>query len=735
MDAQAQDRYRLETARLVARRGRYGVLLFLGGVGLAGVLEYGYHPERLLYLLLFFALELAICVASSASFRSQRGRRAALGLTYLTSAALIVCVTGYGLLTGTSVAVMAFLFVVFELTTALVFPWNARSQALMAATCFLLYATLLAGETTTGVAASNAALPVAYALYAVAAGGLVSVLGAAFLDRQRFTQFTQREQLDKHLLTFRELTRAFRGFDPQRVVFLACRAALQTFGLQRLWVIWQTVGTGAHGYVVRQQHAALDWEALADAQTLWRWIADWEADGRAFVMRADDPHVPISLERAKARSLLCIPLLFEGERLGAICGDRNGSPFALGERELALGSVLANAVSIALVNAQLYQRAAAASEEKSIFLARIAHELRNPLQALLWDLDTVRNEPAGHRSELDRVEQNALMTLDLAKELQDFAEVETRRLVATPEPVNVIQALDHLEATALGLIGDRPIEYRTHVAPGAEVAVTDPIRLRQIVGNLVSNAVKFTTHGSIDVEARRAGAEIAISVRDTGVGIPEPELASIFSPFYRGTARAHVRAHGMGLGLAIARDLATLLGGRIEVESTAGAGSTFRFMLPGASGEIPALGHAVAEMHGAIVLLVDDDEHCRSAIATALRHSGAKVIEAAGGAAGLQRARDVEPDAIVLDLGLPDMSGIDVLQQVKADAALARIPVVVATAEQGVGIEPRCRALGCAGFVVKPCPAEQLVAILAPLIRRMAPSRGDLGGELALPAD
>src|SRR5262249_3525546 len=152
------------------------------------------------------------------------------------------------------------LFVVFELASALVFPWGFRTQTLTAVTCLGLYATLLWTQPMATAIGVDTSLPtVAYTLYAVAAAGLVSVLGAAVLDGQRLVQFTQREQLDQHLIAFRELTRAFRGFDPQRVVFLACRAAVQTFGLRSLWVTWQAVGASAPGYLVHDVDGTLDW--------------------------------------------------------------------------------------------------------------------------------------------------------------------------------------------------------------------------------------------------------------------------------------------------------------------------------------------------------------------------------------------------------------------------------------------------------------------------------------------
>lgn len=575
-------------------------------------------------MLLFFSLELAICAVTIACYRNRRLRQFRVGLTRSACLGLLLCVTLYAVAVRADHAEFALLFIVFELTTALVFPWGAYNQALMGAACMISFAAFVGVR---GV--GDPALPVVYELYAVGAAALISVLGSAFLDRQRFALFAQHEQLDQHLATFRELTHAFRGFDPQLVVCLVCTSTLRSFGLERSWVVWRTIEDGSHGYLVRRdEDGDTVWGPLIDPGPLWTWVAGWPASERAFLADDTDQQMPVSLRGARVGSLLCISLQFEGEHLGAICADRGGRPFSIGEGELALASVLAGGAAIALANARLYQQVTAASEEKSVFLARISHELRNPLQAILWDVDAVQDgAAAGPR--VDRVRQNALMTLDLARALQDFAEVETMQVVASPEPVNVAETLDNLRAAAMSLIEGRPITFHTRVSADARVLVTDPFRLRQILGNLISNAAKFTARGSIEVEAERAGTEIAIAVRDTGVGIEESEAARIFMPFYRGSARAVAHTRGMGLGLAIARDLASLLGGHIEVESAVGRGSTFRLFLPDGAAGLPAA--PLDESPIARVLLIEDDARCRAQVAEALRHEGSTVIEAGEG--------------------------------------------------------------------------------------------------------
>ena len=722
MDHILQQRYRAETRRLVARRGRLGAVLFTAGVGIAAILEYYYHPERRFYLLLFFGIELAICLVADACSRNARLRRFRVGLTRSACMALVLCLTLYSLSTGLDRTGLAFLLIVFGLTTALVFPWGTRNQAAMALACLCCEGV----ATTFAPLASASTLPIAYEVYAVAAAGLVSVVGAAFLDRQRVTVFVQREQLDQHLASFRDLTQSFHGFDPQRVVSLLVTSTLHTFGLTRLWVVWHALGSsGTEGYVVHSGQGKLVWEPVADARPFWTWIAHWPAPAEAFLASSTDPQVPPLLGRARATSLLCMPLGEEGERLGAICADRNGAPLELGDRELALATVLATGATVALANTWLFHRVTMASEEKSIFLARIAHELRNPLQAMLWDLDAVQGGAASPRSELERVRQNALMTLDLAKELQEFAEVETKRLTVNPIPITLDQTFDNLRATALALLDGRPITFQAHVAEGAQVIVTDPFRLRQILINLLSNAAKFTARGTIELEASRAGSEIVISVRDSGVGIDAADLPRIFAPFYRGHAQALTLVRGMGLGLAIAQEIATLLGGCLEVDSAVGRGSTFRLRLPVDARARADQTQGEPGLPGTVILIIEDDDDCRARAVDALRFSGARVIEAGNGFEGLTKAREQHPDVIVLDLGLPGLSGMDVLVQLRRDRQLAAVPVAITTADPEP--EARCREIGCNAYMRKPYAPDALVAVIASLVRRAAPEREHTG--------
>jgi signal transduction histidine kinase/CheY-like chemotaxis protein len=718
MDAEARERYGEQTRRLVARRGPLCVILFAVSVGLADFIEYHYHPERLSQLLLFSVVEVALCLVAIGFYRTQRLISVVVRLTHATCVVLLLCVTLYFCLTGANGSALAFVFIVFELTTALMFPWRASDQVPIVIACILFYC-LYAAYAAVDVAGSSNTLPVAYGLYAVAAGGGLSLVGSANLDRQRFTVFAQRQKLDRHLAAFRDLTRASDGFNPQRVLLLACTSTLQVFPLRRLWAVWQDSGGGdLHGYFARREGGEVILETLPDPQPLWGTLSLAGSPTDPSVFRGQDLHVAPLLRAAHVDSALFIPLRFEGETLGGMWADSDGEPFQLGEQELELASVLASGAAIAVANARLYQEAAAASEEKSTFLARIAHELRNPLHTLLWDIDTLQKQAGGPDKIIGRLRQNALMTLDVSKELQEFAELETKRLTTCPEPISLAPVFDELRATAVALLDGRQIAFTTHVAAGAEVLITDPFRLRQILGNLLSNATKFTARGTIEVDAQRLGDEVVISVRDTGVGIEDSELAKIFTPFYRGSARVRMPTRGVGLGLAIAQEIANLLGGRIEVESRVGMGSTFRLLLPvgDVATRVVPQGKWSAALSEAAILLIEDDERCRARMADVLRRTGARIIEASDGLEGISRAREQRPDVVVLDLGLPGLSGIEVLARMKDDRLLAEVPVVVAAGDSDEHLQAQCREGGCAAYIVKGHTPDELLQAVVPLV-------------------
>jgi signal transduction histidine kinase len=352
------------------------------------------------------------------------------------------------------------------------------------------------------------------------------------------------------------------------------------------------------------------------AQSLLWWpdtAGPWEASVRANGFRCD-----AALAQLGARVQVAVPVeAGEGKQRLALVVFR-GAPRVFKPPTREVLELFALQLAAALKAGMLYTAAVQATEEKARVLACVAHDLRSPLHGLLWDLDTLRSQYRDGCRELERMNDNALIALELVKTLQEFAEIEGRRLPVQSERVPLGRVFEDLRAMTESLIAGRPVEFRTAIAAGAEWPVTDLAALHRILANLLSNAAKFTQRGTIELAAQANGTEIAISVRDTGLGIEPAELAHIFEPFYRGATRPASEMHGVGLGLSIAHELAKLLGGRIDVESTPGAGSMFRLLLPAggpAAGTVPptAKGQPAAEpaSDSAVVLLIGDDDRCR----------------------------------------------------------------------------------------------------------------------------
>jgi CheY-like chemotaxis protein len=256
---------------------------------------------------------------------------------------------------------------------------------------------------------------------------------------------------------------------------------------------------------------------------------------------------------------------------------------------------------------------------------------------------------------------------------------------------------------------------------------SDQLRLKQILLNLVTNAVKFTPDGgTVVVRARRSDTEIRISVTDTGVGVPEADRERIFESFQQG-GRGSSREEGTGLGLTLSRRLVELLGGRMWLESEVGRGSTFGFTLPAADrvGDGRPLEDAPSTC-GAVVV-IEDDRPSLDLFSAYLSGASLAVTTARDGASGLAAVRRTLPDAVLLDIRLPGIDGWAVLKELKAEPDTRRIPVIVVSI-----VDERARgvAMGAAAYLVKPIRREELLTALtavgAPV--RVVTSGHDPGG-------
>ena len=362
-----------------------------------------------------------------------------------------------------------------------------------------------------------------------------------------------------------------------------------------------------------------------------------------------------------------------------------------------------------------------ADEIKSRFLSHMSHEFRTPLNsmralsALLLD-DRESPLTAEQRRQVGYIRQAADDLSELVNDLLDLAAVEAGKTVVRPAEFDLRNLFAALRGMLRPLLVNESVALVFEEPEDVPLLRTDEGKVSQILRNFLSNALKFTERGEIRVTARLApdGTSVVCSVADTGMGIAAEDQERIFEEFTQVDNPVQKRVRGTGLGLPLVRKLATLLGGHVSVESTLGLGSTFTATIPlvyvGAeaqvSGEpvldpVPIPELAVDTRRSPRVLVIDDDEIYRYLVRTRLGEARFIVQEAAGGAEGLLQARAQRPHAIVLDLVMPEMSGFEVLAQLKEDPVTADIPVVVLTSKILSGDEQRRLAPHAARIVSK----------------------------------
>lgn len=409
---------------------------------------------------------------------------------------------------------------------------------------------------------------------------------------------------------------------------------------------------------------------------------------------------------------------------------------------------------------QAKELAEGASRAKSRFLANMSHELRTPLNSVIGFANVLLKNKAGNMGEqdllyLNRIVSNGQDLLQLINQILDLSKIE-----AGHADLDItLVAVDRLVRDVLGQlesqVGERAVELRAVLPPGLELLATDAAKLKEILVNLVGNALKFTERGSVTVTVTAEAATHRpqrIDVTDTGIGIPRERQAAIFEAFQQVDTSTSRRYGGTGLGLTISQALCHLMGYRLTLQSETGQGSTFSLMLhdltapaplaqstaasepparvvpsipparvpptapaameaptatPAASTATPAAPVAAAQHQ--LVLIIDDDANSRMLLAELIEDCGCQVITAESGEAGLQRAREVHPNLITLDLLMPHLDGWAVLRRLKQDAVLSHIPVVVISI---VARDQTAAMVGAVDVLQKPVTREQLLRVL-----------------------
>jgi signal transduction histidine kinase/CheY-like chemotaxis protein len=449
-------------------------------------------------------------------------------------------------------------------------------------------------------------------------------------------------------------------------------------------------------------------------------------------------------------SFLGVPIPSGGQIIGVISVQSVDQEGRFTEADQRLLSTIATAVGVAFYNAQLFEEARlarAAAEQadaaKSSFLSTVSHELRTPLTSVLGFAKIIRRRleerlfpliPEDDRKiaqaktqvieNLGVVVSEGERLTKLIDDVLDLAKIEAGKFTWNLTKVSIEDVIDRAVAATASLFEAKKLQLLRDIEPGLPLVTGDLDRLIQVVINLISNAVKFTDAGSIDIAARSTGAELVVSVKDSGIGIAPADQPKVFEKFKQVGDTLTDKPKGTGLGLPICKEIVEYHGGRIWVESEPGHGSTFSFTLPIAvadaqlellpvrrSVNIEALVRqlrdkvATHQPQNKSVLVVDDDPNIRSLLHQELTEAGYTVRLAEDGRKALALIREEIPGLVVLDVMMPEMNGFDVAAVLKNDPATMHIPIIILSIVED---KERGFRLGVDRYLTKPIDTAAL---------------------------
>jgi signal transduction histidine kinase/CheY-like chemotaxis protein len=447
---------------------------------------------------------------------------------------------------------------------------------------------------------------------------------------------------------------------------------------------------------------------------------------------------PGYLEPLNIGALLDAPIRDGDGVRGVLCCEHAGGGRVWTPEDVSLATSVAQYIAVTFLTEELkgaLDAAESASAAKTAFLANMSHELRTPLNGMLGMAELMA-EDAANPAQAEAAATligSGQQLLAVLNDVLDLSRIEAGRLEIRPEPTDIAALIRESCALFRPAARKKGLAFEIDIQPLPDALAADPVRVRQVLFNLIANAVKFTETGAITIAARMnwapGGADrIAISVTDTGCGISEEGQVRLFRRFSQADEADARRHGGAGLGLVIARELAQRMDGDILLESRLGEGSCFTFSFAARQAETPDSNEAATAtanaLSGARVLLVDDNEVNRMVARCFIEPAGAEVVEAESGAEALAAFQEQSFDLVLLDAHMPHMDGVETLSRLRALPGGEETPAIAITADALARDEARYLAAGMDAYVPKPVDKARLIDTCTKILHegRAAPS-------------